>query len=446
MNSDADIGHSLNMHEMEDRMGEGTKYIWHIVRMSVVLAAVVLSGLPNLVLAQEVTLPIRTEQQNYEEAIDARRVEMTVAHAKQGSVVAQFDLGTRYLSGYGVAQSDAEALHWFRQAAEQGHEGAQIELGMMFFQGRGASRDHAEAIRWYLRAAEQGDMYGQYNAGVMYQNGQGVARDAAQALHWYRQAAEQGHADAQNNLGVMYQNGQGVAQDAGQALHWYRKAAEQGNADAQNSLGVMYASGQGVAQNDTEAVRWFRRAAEQGDANAQYNLAISYGGGYGVQRDLTQAELWLDRAARQGHSKAAETRATMAARPTSKDDFATALGAIAVGAVIVGAVLSSDEKPEKADAAGDQGNKKTDDCRKQAEANIAVCDVVRDPVRSCTSYGKCFNQVSCRPAARCGGWLEDADLGRYYCDNRPSWILSSSRTISQDRETTLRKMMQEICP
>jgi len=83
----------------------------------------------------------------------------------------------------------------------------------------------------------------------------------------------------------------------------------------------------------------------------------------GVPRDLTQAELWLDRAARQGHSKAAETRATMAARPTSKDDFATALGAVAVGAAIVVAIWSSDEKP---DAVGDQGTKRADDCRKQA--------------------------------------------------------------------------------
>ncbi|MCV2219298.1 tetratricopeptide repeat protein [Thauera sp. Sel9] len=329
-------------------MSRYMKPLLGVVRMSGVLAATVLSGLPTLVPAQETAAPVRTEQQIHEEAIEAMRVEMTMASANQGNAVAQFDLGMRYLSGHGVAQSDTEAVHWYRQAATQGHAGAQIELGLMYENGRGVPRDATEAARWYLRAAEQGNMYGQYNVGVAYRNSARGMQDHAEAARWFRQAAEQGHADAQNNLGLMYQNGQGVARDTGQALHWYRKAAEQGNADAQNSLGVMYGSGRGVAQNDTEAVRWFRRAAEQGDANAQHNLAISYGGGYGVPRDLAQAEFWLEKAARQGHSKAAETLATVAARPTSKDDFATALGAVAVGAVIVGTILSSDKKPEKA--------------------------------------------------------------------------------------------------
>ncbi|WP_341645692.1 tetratricopeptide repeat protein [Thauera sp. SDU_THAU2] len=429
-----------------------------VVRMSGVLAATVLSGLPTLVPAQETAAPVRTEQQIHAEAIEAMLVEMTLASANQGNAVAQFGLGMRYLSGHGVAQSDTEAVHWYRQAATQGHSGAQIELGLMYENGRGVPRDATEAARWYLRAAEQGNMYGQYNVGVAYRNSARGVQDHAEAARWFRQAAEQGHADAQNNLGLMYQNGQGVARDAGQALHWYRKAAEQGNADAQNSLGVMYGSGQGVAQNDTEAVRWFRRAAGQGHANAQYNLAISYGGGYGVPRDLTQAEFWLEKAARQGHSKAAErlTAMSQSSPPPSPRGSAAAsdenplleMARLALGLGMINKALTPDrdKQPSVYAAAGDRNKNETDDCRKRAEASIAVCDV---SFGSCTSYGKCSRQVTCSPAASCGSFLTHVDFydgGRYYCDNRSSWILSTPRTISKDRETTLRNMMNEMCP
>ena len=40
--------------------------------------------------------------------------------ADQGNAQAQFKLGSMYDDGHGVAQSDAEALKWYRMAADQG--------------------------------------------------------------------------------------------------------------------------------------------------------------------------------------------------------------------------------------------------------------------------------------------------------------------------------------
>jgi len=123
-----------------------------------------------------------------------------------------------------------------------------------------------------------------------------------------------------------------------------------------------------------------------------------------------------------------------------------AIGGIIVAGAAIGSMLSPDDGIGKTAAAGDHSTSKTGDCRKRAEASIAVCDV---SFGSCTSYGKCSRQVTCSPAASCGSFLTHVDFydgGRYYCDNRSSWILSTPRTISKDRETTLRSMMNEMCP
>jgi TPR repeat protein len=64
-----------------------------------------------------------------------------------------------YEQGRGVAQSDAEAVAWYRKAAEQGYAYAQFNLGFMYEEGRGVGQSDAEAVAWYRKAAEQGNAY-----------------------------------------------------------------------------------------------------------------------------------------------------------------------------------------------------------------------------------------------------------------------------------------------
>ena len=47
-------------------------------------------------------------------------------------------------------------MRLYRLAAEQGHVEAQYNLGTMFEAGRGVAQDDAEAAKWYGLAAEQG--------------------------------------------------------------------------------------------------------------------------------------------------------------------------------------------------------------------------------------------------------------------------------------------------
>ena len=73
---------------------------------------------------------------------------------------------------------------------------AQFNLGTMFDNGQGVAQDHAEAVRLYSLAAAQGDAYAQCWLGYMFEMGYGVAQDRAEAIRLYRLAAAQGQAVA----------------------------------------------------------------------------------------------------------------------------------------------------------------------------------------------------------------------------------------------------------
>jgi hypothetical protein len=70
------------------------------------------------------------------------------AAAAQGNAEAQFKLGTIYLKGTGVPQSDALALQWFLRAANKEHAEAQLALSGMFANGKGVARHDVLAYKW----------------------------------------------------------------------------------------------------------------------------------------------------------------------------------------------------------------------------------------------------------------------------------------------------------
>ena len=158
-------------------------------------------------------------------------------------------------------------------AARQNYAPGQFNLGTMYFEGHGVALNESEGVRWFRLAADQGYAPAQFNLGVAYHAGRGVAPDDTEAARWFRLAAEQGHAPAQSNLGTLYDQGQGVEQSDEDAVRWYTAAAEQGEVFAQNGLGLMYRNGYGVDQSDIDAYKWLHLAAQQGHAAAAADLA-----------------------------------------------------------------------------------------------------------------------------------------------------------------------------
>ena len=59
-------------------------------------------------------------------------------------------------TGQLVRKDSVEAANWYRKAAEQNHAGAQYNLGSCYFNGRGVAKSYVEAYRWAVLASGQG--------------------------------------------------------------------------------------------------------------------------------------------------------------------------------------------------------------------------------------------------------------------------------------------------
>ena len=79
----------------------------------------------------------------------------------------------------------------------------QFLLGLACGLGYGVTQSDSDAVKWFRLAADQGYAKAQYNLGVMYDNGQGVTQSDPEAVKWFRKAAEQGHSGAQHMLEAM---------------------------------------------------------------------------------------------------------------------------------------------------------------------------------------------------------------------------------------------------
>ena len=153
-----------------------------------------------------------------------------------------------------------------KASAESGNALAQFDLGTMYVSGEGVQKNVGEAIQWYKKSADQGHPTPQFILGVIYMAGEIVPRDLVKAVHWFRKAAEHEHAGAQSKLGLLCSLGEGAPQNDIEAVYWYKKAAEQGFAEAQGYLAVMYMTGRGgLCQDYVEGYKWINLAARDGD-------------------------------------------------------------------------------------------------------------------------------------------------------------------------------------
>lgn len=151
---------------------------------------------PSPVVAEK--KPEKTPDSATERKSDSKQdpVALLRRDAEQGNAAAQDFLATKYATGVGVPQSDAEAARWFRKAAEQGLAKAQLALGNSYSNGEGVQRSDVEAAKWYWKAAEQGLAAAQCNLGAAYSEGTGVPQDFARGYFWTNLAAA--HPDGDN--------------------------------------------------------------------------------------------------------------------------------------------------------------------------------------------------------------------------------------------------------
>ena len=195
-------------------------------------------------------------------------LEKTQEMAAAGDINAQYDLGTRYQDGSGVAEDLAKAAEWFQKAATQGHLQSQKEIAWMYAKGSGIPADAAKAMEWYQKAANQGDALAQYRLGEIYHEGWGTNKDINKAREWLEKSAIQGRVDAQYKVGLMYLQDE----DFYEAREYLEKAAIQGHTDAQYHWARMLTTGKGMKKNPNNpllAYAWAQLAATQGHKDAE---------------------------------------------------------------------------------------------------------------------------------------------------------------------------------
>lgn len=246
------------------------------------------------------------------------------AKAQAGDPNAQLNLGRAYEDGNGVAQSDNQAVKWYRAAAEQGNATAQNDLGLMFRLGRGVAQDKVEAVKWYRKAARQENSNALFNLGTAYYNGDGVSIDDLSAYAWFllaqnfgsqlateaaermKEAAEgRSQFAAFEKIGDMYQKGDDLPQSSSKAAYWYRKAAENGEARAQVKLANLLLQDQSATANYGEVYSLCENAAKANFPPGAYCMGELYEQGLGVGRDVSKAAKWFLEAANMGLAAAA---------------------------------------------------------------------------------------------------------------------------------------------
>lgn len=131
------------------------------------------------------------------------------------------------------AKKYEQAFPKLKAAAEKGHKKAQYRVGRCYEKGRGVAESDAQAVVWYRKAANQGYHKAQYQLGKAYKDGDGVEKDRKKAISLFEQAARQENADAQYQLGKAYMKGKGVTADEKKARSYLKKAVnnEKGGAE-----------------------------------------------------------------------------------------------------------------------------------------------------------------------------------------------------------------------
>lgn len=135
------------------------------------------------------------------------------------------------------------AIPLLRKVADAGHAEAQAVLASIL----DAADSDEEAVAYYRKSAAAGNLDGIFGLGGMLANGEGVAKDVKQARSLYLRAAEAGHKQAISAIAQAYIRGElDIPEDqrkGQEALAWINRAADDGFVLAIETLEKAYRTG-----------------------------------------------------------------------------------------------------------------------------------------------------------------------------------------------------------
>ena len=155
-----------------------------------------------------------------------------------------------------------EAMQLLEKSAAEGYAPAQTTFAFILDLGE----NDAQAVHWYRQAADRNDAGGLYGLGGMYAKGEGVEKDPIKAGQLIKQAAQLDHAEAMRYYAKALESGN-LGFDAAPRLaaEWYQKAAERGDKPSMHRLKQAYTSGQLGLPVDADKARAWNDKVNQPD-------------------------------------------------------------------------------------------------------------------------------------------------------------------------------------
>lgn len=184
---------------------------------------------------------------------------------RSSQALAQYWVAMLYEQGRGIDKSHEKAIQFLQLAAKNGSYVAQFDLGALYNDGTGGlEMDKVRACHLFEKAADQGHTRAAHNAGYCHQVGVGGKKDPEKAIHYYAMAAESGDARSQHNLAMVF----GALGNAERAYFWLRVAESFGFQEDQSLIEAAKArlSASQVEREDKEILAWLNahKAEEPG--------------------------------------------------------------------------------------------------------------------------------------------------------------------------------------
>jgi len=241
--------------------------------------------------------------------------------ANAGDVLAQHELGIRYLTGRGASPDTLKGAFWIQKAAAQNMTSAHFNLGILYYHGWGVGWNPFSAYKEFLSAAKRGMVEAEYVMGQFLTDNLVVPRNLNEAYRWVKLAADSGYAPAKETLKELEKHMRQEASDSLTAgkdslargsvvlldfgadsssrkdLTLLRDVLEGGGEELRKALGLSSML-EGTLEMDSTAVQAIRRTADDGSPEALAVLGRCYEKGLLMKKDVVMAAEMYIRAIR----------------------------------------------------------------------------------------------------------------------------------------------------
>ena len=233
--------------------------------------------------------------------------------ANEGSIGAQYTLGSYYAIGIGVTKNLSKAMEWWQKAADQGHPMSMFHLGEEYLEGGdGVIIDKQKAIYWLTKATDYDNLEAASLLSDCYRLGNGVPKNIKKSISLLENiinSDKDGFQDTKINaelqLAAIYMDDE-LVRDYAKAHYYSLKAAESGNPTGMYFVGMDYCQERGVPKDIKESVKWITLGADLGHPECQFQLHLYYKLGIGVEKNSKKANELFDKAYKGGSLRAVQ--------------------------------------------------------------------------------------------------------------------------------------------